>query len=123
MLKSPYISVMFKVLVIALLFSLPFQGSLLHATPPIHIMANVDISIELKLYPNPTTDIINIEVQDLASGGYYEFRNIIGKRLLSGSLDKAVTTLNIEEYNKGIYLVTIFDAKGNRQVTKKVLKK
>lgn len=114
---------MYKVLVIALLLSIPFQGSLLHATANSQPMASVDISIELKLYPNPTTDFINIEVQDLEEGGYYEFRNIIGKQLLSGSLEKAVTTLNIEEYNKGIYLVTIFDASGNRLVTKKVLKK
>lgn len=112
---------MYKVLVIALLLSLPLQGSLLHATdqPP----STVDISIELKLYPNPTTDFITIEVQDIEEGGYYEFRNIIGKQLLSGTLEKAVTTLNIEEYNKGIYLVSIFDATGNRLVTKKVLKK
>lgn len=114
---------MYKVIIIVLLSSLPFKGSYLHATPPIHAMSNVDITIELKLYPNPTTDLINIEVQDLESGAYYEFRNIIGKRLLVGTLEKSVTVLNIEDYNKGIYLVSIFDARGNRIVTKKVLKK
>lgn len=115
---------MYKVIVILCLFcSLPFNGSYLQASPPLHDIASIDISIKLKLYPNPTTDLINIEVQDLEAGASYEFRNIIGKRLLAGTLDNAVTTLNIEEYNKGIYLVSIFDAKGNRLVTKKVLKK
>lgn len=117
-----YIRYVLKALIISSFLSLALAGSTNLVAQSVDNTSPVEVSVELKLYPNPTVDYVNIEVLALKEGGYYEFRNIIGKQLLTGQLDNGVTTLNIEEYNKGIYLVSIFDAAGNRLVTKKVLK-
>lgn len=113
---------MIKTIFISFLLSIALSSNSVIVAQPTFEGSPVEISVELKLYPNPTIDFINIEVFNFKEVGHYEFRNIIGKKLLSGDLEREVTTLNIEEYNKGIYLVSIFDDLGNRLVTKKVLK-
>lgn len=82
----------------------------------------VDIEVELKLYPNPTIDFVNIEVNNLEDGTFV-LRNMIGKHLISGTLEGQTRTINMESYDRGIYILSVYNNKGVRIATKKVLKK
>lgn len=113
---------MSKLYFILILISMSFQADLLYAGQSYQNPTELDISVELKLYPNPTVDLINIEVEHLNSGNF-ELRNVIGKKLVSGTITNKVTTINIQDYQEGLYLLSIYDDKGNRLITKKVLKK
>lgn len=77
--------------------------------------------VELKLYPNPTVDFVNIEVNSLKEGSF-DLTNMIGKLLLSGHISNQVKTINLETYHKGIYILSVYDKHGTRISTKKILK-
>lgn len=113
---------MSKLYFIIFVLSMSFQTNLLYASQTAQDPPELDISIELKLYPNPTVDLINIEITNLKTGTF-ELRNLIGKQLASGLISQKVTTLNIQDYQDGLYLLSIYDETGGRLITKKVLKK
>lgn len=109
-------------LVFILVLSMFLQTNLLHANDPSQDPLEFEITIDLKLYPNPTVDLINIEVSNLKIGSF-ELRNMIGKKFETGAISQKVTTINIQDYQNGLYILSIYDDNGNRLITKKVLKK
>ncbi len=58
------------------------------------------VSDNIYLYPNPTTGIFTIEGNNILK---IEIFNTAGKEIYNGHL----TTVNLEEYQKGIYFVSI----------------
>ena len=113
---------MSKLYFIIIILSMSFQVDLLYAGQTSYDPPEIEIEIELKLYPNPTVDLINIEVSNLKSGKF-ELRNMIGKQLETGPISNKPTSINIQDYQNGFYLLSIYDDAGNRLITKKVLKK
>lgn len=73
---------------------------------------------DLILYPNPTSNFINIETQIEL---YYKLMNIEGKEIMSGNLDSQNKILNVENINSGVYILQL----SNDTITKtfKVVKK
>lgn len=106
---------------ILIFFCLAFQSSTIGQSNTDRLILDEDKKVEVKLYPNPTVDFVNIEINTL-EGGSFDLRNMIGKQFLTGTLDDRVKTINIESYHKGIYLLSIYDKHGTRISTKKILK-
>lgn len=79
------------------------------------VQENVLTDNELKIYPNPTTDVISIRIK--ADVKNITFYNILGKRVL-----ETTETYNIptSQLAKGVYLIKIQTGKG--EVTKKIVK-
>ena len=86
----------------------------------------------LQIYPNPTDNILNIEVGDLEEGKpvFIELFNLLGQKIYSETKQGSFNTkLNLKDYisgNRGIFIVklSIGDSRGNQsfEVQKIVIK-
>jgi len=72
----------------------------------------------LKVYPNPASDIINIESRESLDS--YSVINVVGQVLMSGSLEGS-KNINLGGLANGTYIVKITDSRGN-SISKKVVK-
>jgi hypothetical protein len=78
-------------------------------------VANI-ITTDIKLYPNPVNNILNIESPVTVSA---IVSTVSGKALYSVH---NATTINLADLTPGLYMVTVYDADGNRLTTQKVSK-
>lgn len=79
-------------------------------------------SLNLKVYPNPSSDIVNIEMNNnLSDHASLKVINILGKTILEKSVSNKteITTIDFSNYGKGIYLVEL--RSGEIFSTKKVI--
>ena len=67
--------------------------------------------VEVKLYPNPASDRFSISVPS-ADIKYITIHNIIGKKIRKVAVDPN-NSYNIEDLQRGIYIVRIFDQGDN----------
>ena len=72
---------------------------------------------EIKLYPNPATDYINIDLPSVS--GNISIVNITGKTILIKDIRSSVERIDLSDLNSGIYLVRIQD--GPAVLTKKLI--
>jgi hypothetical protein len=75
--------------------------------------------IEVSIYPNPTSDYVTVEL-------YEAINSTIQIYTINGQLIKSLnfyqyTTVDLQDFNNGIYLLNITDENGNQEV-KKVIK-
>ena len=62
---------------------------------------------DLLLFPNPTTDKLNLKILDNQIGNQITIYSILGQELNSYILNTAETSLDISHYQNGIYLLKI----------------
>ncbi len=65
--------------------------------------------IMARFYPNPSDDIINIEVEDI-NNTTLEIFNVSGRLIFSKGLDSKVERIDISDYAKGLYLLKVRQA-------------
>ena len=65
--------------------------------------------VNFKLYPNPSSDELNISLENQRQPGEsnLEVYNVLGQRVLSQKLTEQLTTINVQEWNRGVYFVKI----------------
>lgn len=73
----------------------------------------------IEIYPNPTRDILNIEVKDFSTTAQLTITDVLGKILYSKKIQTTTTTIDTSTFTKGIYFVTLED--GTKKSTKKVV--
>ncbi|SMC84397.1 T9SS type A sorting domain-containing protein [Moheibacter sediminis] len=76
-------------------------------------------SLEISVYPNPTTGIVNINSK--VPNAQIEVFDASGRKMYSVNSTKQLTTIDLSSYGKGIYLVKV--AEGKNIITKKVIVK
>jgi hypothetical protein len=59
----------------------------------------------LSLFPNPTTDVLNI--QDAPIGSEYQLYNSLGNRIYVGQIENQSTLINLSNQSSGIYFLVI----------------
>ena len=69
-----------------------------------------ELEQSLKLYPNPTTGVLNIQGEGIVSVEVY---NTVGQRVMTQVVDGNSTQLNTESLNNGIYFLRIQANDGN----------
>ncbi len=82
-----------------------------------------EINDEILIYPNPTTDYINIEFSTVKeNNAVISIYNVLGKRVLSQEISKGIslTQLNLSGCNAGVYFLSIDD--GIRVISKRISK-
>ena len=84
-----------------------------HSAVPQH--TNKDV----KMYPNPTTGTIYIQIDDNEQNMSYTIWNVYGKCLETGKLQSA--ELSLEKYPNGIYFVQLSD-QNKTIITEKIVK-
>ncbi|MEI7597184.1 MAG: lamin tail domain-containing protein [Bacteroidota bacterium] len=78
------------------------------------------INSDIKVYPNPSNDVININGNVYSS--YYEVRNMLGSIVLSGKLNGSENKIQVSSINNGIYFLTIKNSKGEQLYFEKLIK-
>lgn len=84
-----------------------------HSAVPQH--TNKDV----KMYPNPTTGTIYIQIDDYEQDMNYTIWNVYGKCLETGKLQSS--ELSLEKYPNGVYFVQLSD-KNKTIITEKIVK-
>jgi hypothetical protein len=78
----------------------------------------------LKIYPNPSRDLLNVELMDISKSNFtLKLTSILGKEETFELIKKQENNmqLNVSHLKKGIYFLQVFD-KGKLIHTKKVIK-
>lgn len=63
--------------------------------------------IQLKLYPNPASEIITIKVNTALRGQYFEVYSSVGKLISKQNFNGEEVSLNINDMEQGIYFVQV----------------
>lgn len=84
------------------------------------LSSNDNVLGSLKVYPNPTKGIVNIDLAGTVTGETtYELFDVQGRKVISKVSSNAIETLNVENLSDGIYMLSIQN--GNAKTTKKVV--
>jgi endoglucanase len=78
---------------------------------------NENVPSNLKLYPNPASGILNVELEVLNGDAKIQIINSLGEILLSESVNSQHPKFNIQHFPSGIYFVELNNSNG-RQVAK-----
>jgi hypothetical protein len=81
-----------------------------------------DFEMFSKVYPNPATDELNIELQ-CKGGVKYMLSDITGKAISNGELNDAANKVNVSSLQNGIYILTLAKADGKGEESVKIIKK
>ena len=79
-----------------------------------------DQTTQTVIYPNPATDIVNVEFTRVADNATVEIRTIEGKLLESKDVkaDEACT-FDVASLESGVYMISITD--GDKAISKRVI--
>ena len=83
-------------------------------------VANFGKVLKSVIYPNPTSDIINISLTDSGSHNVFIYDNN-GKLILNRNAEGSEEQISIKDFSKGIYYIKIIDSE-NRVDVKSIIK-
>lgn len=79
--------------------------------------------IIVNVYPNPTTDYVNVEIKNQNSNNFHIYLyDELGKLLISNRYEN-IMQINISEYAKATYFLKILNTENNTINSYKILKK
>lgn len=79
-------------------------------------------SQKLTIFPNPASQLVNLTFSEPFNKALtYSITDLQGRQLLQGGIQNQETVLDISNLSKGIYLLNISDAQGNKW-NKKIIK-
>ncbi|PKH49867.1 hypothetical protein CXF68_03755 [Tenacibaculum sp. Bg11-29] len=76
-------------------------------------------SLDLKAYPNPSVDFIQVKLASQSTKMTYKIVNVIGSIVQSGHLDSS--SINVSSLKTGVYILEVND--GQKRLTTKLMKK
>jgi len=92
----------------------------------LYTLVNIDKQInntEIKVYPNPTSDYINIDIDGVNSSDYQiQLFDNLGKLLVNKSYEDC-KQVSLQRYAKSTYYLKVLNAKENKFDSYKILKK
>ncbi|MBI1289125.1 MAG: T9SS type A sorting domain-containing protein [Flavobacteriales bacterium] len=106
-------------------YGLSYCGNSANVTPITDVWAQTPTDVvqelnetDINLYPNPTVGTITLETTD--GNGFCEIHNVAGQRLYSSAITSTRQTLDMSNWDSGIYFISITD--GEKVIRKKVVK-
>ncbi|MBS1614395.1 MAG: T9SS type A sorting domain-containing protein [Bacteroidetes bacterium] len=102
-------------------------GSLLSTIDSTTSITEPDALMNIKLYPNPTSNVITIDMsnnQDAITNNYsaIEVYNLLGEKQVSYTGGSKVASLNIADLAAGMYTATIVGSNGERRTLGRFVK-
>ncbi len=73
------------------------------------VQTNEALHIDLKIYPNPTTNFLQIELEKPLEDGQYQIFNALGQIVQQGVITAKNFSIAVEEFAKGTYWLKIID--------------
>ncbi len=73
-----------------------------------------------RIFPNPAKEVVNVQLEK-AGEATYEFYDLTGRIVLSGTIANSYKSIGIEDIRPGLYLIQIRQ-KGEYPLTKRILK-
>ena len=86
---------------------------------PSALSSSTNVLNSLRVYPNPTNEIINIDLGDVTRETTYELFDVQGRKVNAKVSSTNFETLNVENLSEGIYMLKIQN--GSDKTTKKVV--
>jgi hypothetical protein len=80
-----------------------------------------DIQLSVSVFPNPTTNLVTLAVKGITDGLSFILTDATGKQLQHSSLDGSVTSIRLETYPPGTYMLEVGGV-NNMQKTFKIIK-
>lgn len=71
------------------------------------------------MYPNPTSGILNINLNSFKNSVSLEIHNLVGQQVFTTKLTKSNSRISVNNLSKGLYLVTVKTS--NTLTTKKLI--
>ncbi|NOR74210.1 MAG: PKD domain-containing protein, partial [Draconibacterium sp.] len=68
---------------------------------------NFDTNNEFKIYPNPVSDKLNINLNLIELDDFYTIYNLNGKKISTNLITSTLTTIDITNYSNGMYLIVV----------------
>lgn len=69
------------------------------------------VSLELTLYPNPTTSLVNLKIEkDNLSDLVFKLFDSNGKEILNQNISNQTTLINLETYHAGTYILQVIQS-------------
>ncbi|WP_246223037.1 PKD domain-containing protein [Draconibacterium halophilum] len=65
------------------------------------------LTMDLKVYPNPTTDWLNLQLSEFSEQAFYAIYNTVGKKVMEQPINAPLTTIDMSDKAPGIYLVVV----------------
>lgn len=86
----------------------------------VHVIENERINT-VKVYPNPSNGILNIETEFNIDNGSFSLFDITGREIINQKLNHNLTVVNTEFLEKGNYILVIKDDEGSIVAKSKVI--
>jgi len=80
-----------------------------------------DFEFFSKVYPNPTTDYVNIELQE-KNKITYQLTDINGKTVLQGQFEDRLNKIDLSKQTAGVFYLTLISPTDNQRETTKIIK-
>ncbi len=77
-----------------------------------------EIENDIKVYPNPTSDFINIQITQKSN---YQLNDFNGKIVMQGNLDKLENRIDVSDKQPGFYFLIITDLQKDEKRTLKIV--
>lgn len=69
-----------------------------------------NISLKMSIYPNPSTTLVNLRIDDLDFNSYeYQLFDITGKQILNKKICQIVTQISLENLQVATYFLNVSD--------------
>jgi TonB family protein len=80
-------------------------------------------TIDFKIYPNPATEIVNIEISNFEDNLEYQLINSNGQIQKSGQIYNLTEQINISDLENGLYIIRLITEENRLIETQKLIKK
>jgi len=104
-------------------YIIPFTFSLELSSGKGYIISPKNKSFDFKIYPNPATDYVNIELSNFKDDVEFQMINTKGQLVKKGPLNYEIEQINISNFERGIYIVQLIYNEERLTKTQKLIKK
>ena len=81
-----------------------------------------DLDTKIRVFPNPTFDIVNIQSDHTEINGRYSITNLNGHQVLEGAIKEKTTSVDMSRYSPGGYILTIRSQDHHIMYSTKIIK-
>ena len=82
---------------------------------------DLDVNFSVNIFPNPTADVVNLNIDNYEGLSFHLF-DVTGKLLKQEMVTAQRTTVNVSDYPKGTYLLTLTHQENKKIKTYKIIK-